>query len=71
LPAVRVDHPRTLQRLDGDTLDTAIGHWAAVRTEPPVGKLRALAIDGKTVRGSAGHAIDARHLLAAIDTALE
>lgn len=49
------------------TLDTAIGRWAAVRTEPPVGKRRAVAIDGKTVRGSAGHGIDARHLLAAID----
>jgi predicted transposase YbfD/YdcC len=58
---------RTLQRLDGDKLDTAIGNWAVVRTEPPTGKRRAVAIDGKTVRGSAGHATDARHLLAAID----
>ena len=47
---------RALQRLDGDELDTAVGAWAARRTEPPAGRRRALAVDGKTVRGSAGHA---------------
>lgn len=58
---------RTLQRLDGDELDAAIGGWAAARTEPPAGTRRAVAIDGKTVRGSGGSGRDARHLLAAID----
>lgn len=58
---------RTLQRLDGDTLDTAIGTWAAAATQPPAGARRAVAIDGKTVRGSAGSAGQPRHLLAAID----
>ena len=58
---------RTLQRLDGDELDTAIGGWAAQHTQPPAGTRRALAIDGKTVRGSGGDGQDARHLLAAID----
>lgn len=58
---------RTLQRLDGDTLDAAIGQWAAARTEPPIGKRRAVAIDGKTLRGSASDTADAQHLLAAID----
>jgi predicted transposase YbfD/YdcC len=58
---------RTLQRLDGDELDTAIGGWAAGRTEPPAGQRRVLAVDGKTVRGSAGDGQDARHLLAAVD----
>src|SRR3954447_4043971 len=58
---------RTLQRLDGDKLDTAIRDWAVVRTEPPAGERGAVAIDGKTVRGSAGHVTDARHLLAAVD----
>jgi transposase len=29
---------RTVQRLDGDELDTAIGGWAATRTEPPAGR---------------------------------
>jgi predicted transposase YbfD/YdcC len=58
---------RTLQRLDGDELDVAIGGWAAVHTKPPAGRRRVVAVDGKTVRGSASDAIDARHLLAAID----
>ena len=58
---------RALQRLDGDALDAAVGRWAAARTEPPTGRRRVVAIDGKTVRGSAGPGQDARHLLAAID----
>jgi predicted transposase YbfD/YdcC len=58
---------RALQRLDGDELDAAVGAWAARRTEPPAGRRRALAVDGKTVPGSASHGTDARHLLAAID----
>jgi predicted transposase YbfD/YdcC len=58
---------RTLQRLDGDELDTAIGGWVAARTEPPVGWRRVIALDGKTVRGSASNTAEARHLLAAID----
>jgi hypothetical protein len=58
---------RTLARLDGDELDSAIGRWAATRTEPPAGTRRAVAIDGKTARGSGSSAQQARHLLAAID----
>jgi predicted transposase YbfD/YdcC len=58
---------RTVQRLDGDELDTVIGGWAAARTEPPAGRRRVVALDGKTVRGSARDTADARHLLAAID----
>ena len=58
---------RTLQRLDGDELDTAIGRWAAARTEPPAGRRRVIALDGKTMRGSASDTAQARHLLAAID----
>jgi hypothetical protein len=58
---------RTLQRLDGDELDIAIGGWAAAHTTPPAGRRRIIALDGKTVRGSASDAADARHLLAAID----
>jgi predicted transposase YbfD/YdcC len=58
---------RTLQRLDGDDLDTAIGRWAAARTEPPAGCRRVVAVDGKTVRGSASGEREARHLLAALD----
>ena len=56
----------TLQRLDGDTLDTSVGGWATARTAPRPGR-RVLAIDGKTVRGSSSDRQDTRHLLAAID----
>lgn len=58
---------RVLQRLDGDMLDTVLGRWAAARTTPPAGTRRAVAIDGKTARGSASDTNGARHLLAAID----
>jgi predicted transposase YbfD/YdcC len=59
---------RTLQRLDGDELDSVIGGWALACTEPPARTRRAVAIDGKTVRGSAnGDQVPARHLLSAID----
>jgi hypothetical protein len=57
----------TPQRLEGNQLDAAIGCWAPARSEPPAGMRRAVAIDGKTVRGSADAAGQARHLLAAID----
>ncbi|MDQ3764107.1 MAG: ISAs1 family transposase [Actinomycetota bacterium] len=58
---------RTLQRLDGDGLETVIGGWAAECTQPPAGRRRVVALDGKTVRGLASDTADARHLLAAID----
>jgi predicted transposase YbfD/YdcC len=57
---------RTLQRMGGDELDAAIGDWAAARTGQP-GVRRALAVDGKKLRGSAGTDNPARHLMAAID----
>ncbi|WP_330291188.1 ISAs1 family transposase [Streptomyces sp. NBC_00576] len=58
---------RMLARLDGDTVDDAVGAWLARRATDPVdepGRLVGLAVDGKTVRGSRadGHAV---HLLAA------
>ncbi|MBC9731448.1 transposase family protein [Streptomyces sp. TRM68367] len=58
---------RLLARLDGDTVDNAVGAWLARRATDPVdepGRLTGLAVDGKTVRGSRtdGHAV---HLLAA------
>jgi len=37
------------------------------RGAPPVGRRRVIALDGKTVRGSASDTAEARHLLAAID----
>jgi predicted transposase YbfD/YdcC len=58
---------RTLQRLDADRLDDALGAWAAARATPPAGRRRRVAVDGKTLRGSTGSAAAARHLLAALD----
>lgn len=57
---------RVLQRLDGDTLDDAIGGWAAASAHGP-GRCRVIAVDGKTVRGSGGTGTEASHLMSAID----
>jgi DDE_Tnp_1-associated/Transposase DDE domain len=58
---------RVLQRLDADAFDDLAGRWAAQRTTPGPGKRRAIAVDGKTLRGS-GHGDESgRHLLAAFD----
>jgi hypothetical protein len=56
---------RTLQNLDADALDAAAGAWAARRTLPPREARRMIAVDGKTLRGSAAGGEDGRHLLAA------
>ena len=60
---------RTLQRLDADAFDELAGRWAAQRTAPQPGDRRALAVDGKTLRGSGHGGQDSRHLLAALDHA--
>jgi hypothetical protein len=56
---------RVLARIDGDAVDATIGGWLADRL-PPLRPRRVLAVDGKTLRGSArdGHQV---HLLAALD----
>jgi hypothetical protein len=58
---------RTLARLDADALAAMIGTWLADR-EDPGQRPRAVAVDGKTLRGAA---CDGRrvHLLAAMDHA--
>ena len=58
---------RTLQRLDADALDEAAGGWARQRTAPAAGTRRAVAVDGKTLRGSGAADGPGRHLLAALD----
>jgi predicted transposase YbfD/YdcC len=66
---------RTLARLDADALASAIGAWLADQQplDPGpavgVGRRRAVAVDGKTVRGARTTAGDGRpvHLLAAMD----
>ena len=60
---------RVLQRLDADAFDEQAGAWAAQRTLPRPGKRRVIAVDGKTIRGSAHAGEDGRHLLAALDHA--
>jgi predicted transposase YbfD/YdcC len=66
---------RTLQRLDAGELDRLLGAWAQTRTAGgEQAGLRAVAVDGKTLRGSgsntpAGNAAGQRHLLAAFDHA--
>ncbi|WP_329295895.1 ISAs1 family transposase [Streptomyces sp. NBC_01455] len=53
---VSVPHPHTLRRLlvqlDGDALDQAIGTFLAARTTPAGPGRRAIAVDGKALRGS-------------------
>ncbi|RII11142.1 hypothetical protein DSC45_29215 [Streptomyces sp. YIM 130001] len=56
---------RLLAWIDSDALDHAIGHWLVGHTEP-TGGLRALAVDGKTLRGSRTATRTAVHLLAAV-----
>src|SRR6266567_4645806 len=60
---------RTLQNLDADALDDAAGAWAQQRTAPAPGARRVIAVDGKTLRGSAAAGQPGRHLLAALDHA--
>ncbi len=58
---------RTLQTLDADALDDAAGAWAHQRTIPAAGIRRAVAVDGKALRGSGTADGPGRHLLAALD----
>ena len=44
---------RMLQALDADALDDVVGAWTQERTRPPAGRRRRVAVDGKTLRGSA------------------
>jgi predicted transposase YbfD/YdcC len=66
---------RTLARLDADALAAAIGAWLAGRDPDRncagTGRRRAVAVDGKTLRGTRALAGDGRpvHLLAAMDHA--
>jgi hypothetical protein len=58
---------RTLQRLDADAFDDLAGAWAQRRTAQSAGRRRVVAVDGKTLRGSATGTRPGRHLLAALD----
>jgi predicted transposase YbfD/YdcC len=56
---------RVLQTVDGDALDAAIGAWLADRDQPESSP-RAIAVDGKTVRGTCDKTGQGVHLLAAL-----
>jgi predicted transposase YbfD/YdcC len=68
---------RVLARVDPDALDQVIGQWLADQqpppptTRPPPGPRaawrQAVAVDGKTLRGSGHHGRSQVHLLAAMD----
>lgn len=60
---------RALQCLDAADFDRWAGVWAQQRTAPPPGRRRLVAVDGRTLRGSASSAEPGRHLLAALDHA--
>jgi predicted transposase YbfD/YdcC len=57
---------RVLGRVDGDGLDAVISSWITARLPTPPAR-RAVAVDGKTLRGSRAGSGAARHLLAVID----
>lgn len=61
---------RVLALVDGDVLDRAVGSWLAAR-RPQAGEtmLRAIAVDGKSLRGAARAHGRKIHLLAAVDHA--
>jgi predicted transposase YbfD/YdcC len=59
---------RVLGRIDADRLDAAVGAWLADRLHRPGRRQRhVLAVDGKSLRGSATNDRPAVHLLAALD----
>ncbi|MGW2651922.1 ISAs1 family transposase [Streptomyces sp. NPDC001393] len=58
---------RLLGRIDGDALDRAVGRWLADRRSGADGRLRGLAVDGKSLRGAARAEGRKIHLLAACD----
>ncbi|WP_393100991.1 transposase family protein [Streptomyces sp. LN325] len=58
---------RLLARIDGDALDLAVGRWLADRRNRTRGRLRGLAVDGKSLRGAAKADGRKIHLLAALD----
>ena len=61
---------RILQAVDRDALDAAMSAWLAARLpDPPPGRMRVVAVDGKTARGARGEDGRAVHLLAAFDHA--
>ncbi len=59
---------RVLAAVDGDALDRAVGDYLAGRNtaEAPSGQRRVIAVDGKSLKGSARLSAARRHLLCAV-----
>jgi hypothetical protein len=65
---VRGDDPQAVAGHRPDRLAAAIGTWLAARIPAPApGSRRAIAVEGKTLRGSRTRDTTARHVLAAAD----
>jgi hypothetical protein len=61
---------RILQAVDIDALDAALSSWLAMRLpDPPSGRMRVVAVDGKTARGARADDGTQVHLLAAFEPA--
>ena len=61
---------RVLQAVDLDALDVVLSRWLAARLPgPPPGRMRVVAVDGKTTRGARVEDRTQVHLLAAFDHA--
>jgi predicted transposase YbfD/YdcC len=60
---------RVLARVDPDVLDLVIGRWLADQQPAPTpwSGRQAVAVDGKTLRGTGRHGVGQVHLLAAMD----
>jgi predicted transposase YbfD/YdcC len=59
---------RLLQAVDPDRLSAIVGDWFDQRLPPPpAGSRRAIAVDGKTIRGSGDPRTPARHVLGACE----
>lgn len=56
---------RTINKVDANGLDLVVGAWAALRAATS-GRFQVIAVDGKSVRGSAASSGRCRHLLAAL-----
>jgi hypothetical protein len=57
-------------RVDPDALDQVIGRWLTDQQPPPATRVpwrQAVAVDGKTLRGSGHHGNPQVHLLAVMD----
>lgn len=68
-PCVATLH-NVLKSLDVSAFEAALARWLAQAQPPAKGSRQAVAMDGKTLRGSQGHQLPGVHLLAAFSARL-